>query len=126
MSTVCVTDFPRYQVILLRILLHFSPTRINSMKKLLFTLTLMFLIVAYLTGCQQDPSSSKSLNLPMSSPPPADAHPAWAFTGLKTIGSYGYSTIAVSDSDQTDIANVYTCSATNRMANSATWSTNGG
>jgi hypothetical protein len=96
------------------------------MKKLLFTLTLMFLTVAYLTGCQQDPSSSKSLNLPMSSPLPADAHPAWAFTGLKTIGSYGYSTIAVSDSDQTDMANVYTCSATNRMANSATWSTNGG
>ena len=99
------------------------------MKKLLFSLSIMISAVALVVGCRQDPNSSANSLMPMSSPPPADAHPAWAFTGLHSVTSHGittgYSTIAVSDSDQTDVANVYTCAASNLMANSSTWSTNG-
>jgi hypothetical protein len=95
------------------------------MKKLLFSLSIMIFAVAYLTGCKQDPNSSMNSLMPMKAPPPADAHPAWAFTSSKTVGSSVYSVIAVSDSDQTDVANVYTCGASNLMANSATWSTTG-
>ncbi len=98
------------------------------MKKLLFSFLIMIFAVALVTGCRQDPNSSLN-NQPTSTQVTHDAHPAWAFTGLYSVTSHGsatgYSTIAVSDSDQTDVANVYTCATTSLMANSATWSTSG-
>ena len=101
------------------------------MKKLLFSLSIMIFAVALFTGCKQDPSSANNLMPMRVTPPPADAHPAWTFRSNVSVTSkgttVGYATVAVSDSDATDIANLYTSASDNNTTTivSPTWSASG-
>lgn len=97
------------------------------MKKLLYLSAIMIIAFAYLAGCKQDPSSSNG-TMTMTTNTTTSAHPAWAFTSLKTVNSYGYTTIAVSDSDGTNATNVYTSALndTKLKTSSASWSASGG
>jgi len=60
------------------------------------------------------------------SPPPANAHPAWTHTGSTTIRKISYYTVAVSDSDGMNETNVYTASSSSSRIYGETWSSSGG
>src|SRR5205807_8110290 len=108
------------------------------MKTLLSFSISTILAVAFFAGCQQD---SNSLNYPMSmsTQVTADAHPAWTFGSSKTVTittkhtttTTKYGTIAISDSDGTDLTNIYTGpgypgTTVFNSAGSPTWSPSGG
>jgi hypothetical protein len=99
------------------------------MKSLLSHGSILILAVTIIAGCQQNPSSTgmPNVQLPLSAHggSTADAHPAWTFMSSSTSRGHTYSTVAVSDSDGTDNANVYTASSVGLDTRFPSWSANG-
>lgn len=95
------------------------------MKKLIPFFVLLLAGGLFLNSCSKDENSPSGI-MPMKAPPPADAHPAWTYVASAVIIKKTYYTVAVSDSDGTDAANVYTSTSTTNRILTPTWSSSGG
>lgn len=96
------------------------------MKKLIPFFALLLAGGIFLNSCSKDMGSSPSEIMPMSTTTTADAHPAWTYVASAVISKKTYYTVAVSDSDGTDAANVYTSASTTNRILTPTWSSSGG
>lgn len=96
------------------------------MFKKLIPFSLVLVTGMLFISCTKDPMSANSV-LPMTTGSSGStAHPAWTYPRSTTIKNVSYYTVAVSDSDGTHAANVYTsASSTNRII-TPTWSSSGG
>jgi hypothetical protein len=96
------------------------------MKHSLKLASLLFLAAAFISSCEQDPTSIGSSDLSLGGKPVA-ANPALVWVGAQLIGGVAYPALYVGDSTISPTARIHTVSSTSvHLMGAPTWSPSGG